>query len=567
MPSRAPRPFLAVALPVLAVVLATGLGMVPPASGTVTETGAATPAGPAVAGHEVPPTLVAPVRLPAPTPTDIGVDPAADRALADMVRRVAAVLGFSLPVSNAVRDARLPADVSGALATLLQDLLACHEISREAVGTDGPDRTASGAIRPLDPSVSEQLQSCAVRLHHDATAALPVIRDGLASSDGSGLDLWPVLRVARGDVDHVHDVDYLLLVDEAGDDHHLGNGGSNMVDLRRGHAPYALRPGPARGCEQVFPDTTSGGVERGPDGERQLSSDPGPECVITASLHLDLDGHDTYGRFEEPSFPDSQCTRDPVVRRIATQGVGFAGVGMLFDAAGDDAYLGKTLTQGAGHLAGVGILRDLEGNDRYLAIRSAQGMGLLNGLGLLVDQAGDDTYDHYMPRPIDPTTPDHADGAGGVNDDTGVGSEAGLGQHRDSNGELDGQPGGSCDRIARSLQGVGLLGAVGALVEMGGEDSYRAPAPEVQEFLRPLDGPAAVSFVHGSQGSGLFGGSGVLWDRGGHDTYLRSTDTTMYRDRGPSRTRENNSRSLPAFHPEAEPTRGGTVDAGVFLDE
>ncbi len=566
MPPRAPRPFPAVVLPVLAVALAAGPGTTTPASGAVTDSPAPVTV-PSATGDAIPPALVAPVHPPAPTHPDTRVDPAADRVLADTVHRMAAALGVSLPVTQAVSDARLPADVSSALATLLQDLLACHEVSRDAVGADGPDRTASGAIRPLDPWVSEQLRSCAVRLHLDLTAALPAIRDGLASSDGPDLDLWPVLRVARGDVDHVHDVDYLLLVDEAGDDHHLGNAGSNMVDLRRGHAPYALRPGPARGCEQVFPDTTSGGVERGPDGERQLSSDPGPECVITASLHVDLAGNDTYGRFEDPSFPDSQCTRDPVVRRIATQGVGFAGVGMLFDAAGDDAYLGKTLAQGAGHLAGVGILRDLEGNDRYLAIRSAQGMGLLNGLGLLVDQAGDDIYDHYMPRPIDPTTPDHADGAGGVNDDTGAGSEAGLGQHRDSNGELDGQPGGSCDRIARSLQGVGLLGAVGALVEMDGQDRYRAPVPEVQEFLRPLDGPAAVSFVHGSQGSGLFGGSGMLWDRAGHDTYLQSTDTSMYRDRGPSRTRANDSRSLPAYQPGADPTMGGRVDAGVFLDE
>ncbi len=537
-----------------------------PATGMVTADDGALPVAAPHVAPDVPTELTSPIRLGSPQVRS-AVDPVADRALATEAEAFGAALGVPLQASAQVGRAELPGDVSRILTVLLRDLRACHDRSRHALSDQGPRRSATGALQPLDPSTVDQLQSCAVQLHDDAVTALPVLRQGLAASAGPDLDLWPVLRVARGHTDDVHDVDHVLLVDEGGDDLHLGNAGSNMLDIRRGHASYAPRPGPARGCEQVFPDSTSGGVERGPDGERQLSSDPGPECVVSAALHVDLAGDDTYGQLEAPSFPDELCTRDPVVRRIATQGVGFAGVGILLDATGDDAYLGKTLTQGAGHLGGVGVLRDLEGNDRYLAIRTAQGMGLLQGLGVLVDQAGDDDYDHYMPRPLDPQAPAQGDGAGGVNDDTGVGSELELGQHRDEEGRLDGRPGGSCDRIARSLQGVGLLGAVGALVEVSGVDSYRAPSPESQEFLRPLDGPAAIWLVHGSQGSGLFGGSGVLWDRVGIDLYLESTAESVYADRLPSSTRTNGTRSFPAFQPGEDPARGGAVDGGVFLDE
>ena len=318
-----------------------------------------------------------------------------------------------------------------------------------------------------------------------------------------------------------------------------------------------MRPGPARGCEQVFPDATSGGVEPGPDGERTLSW-RGPECVASASLHLDLAGDDVYGRRQAPSFPDSTCTADPVARRIATQGVGFVGVGMLVDAGGDDRYVGKTLTQGAGHLGGVGVLRDLAGDDRYLAIRSAQGVAVLGGVGVLVDEAGDDRYDYYLPRPLDPHAPVQADGSGGVNDDTGLGSEAGLGGHRGPDGRLDGQPGGTCDGIGRSVQGVGLLGGAGVLLDRSGDDRYRAPAADRQEFLRPLDGPASVRFRHGSQGSGLFGGWGLLWDDGGRD---------RYRERSrPSPSRADGVVLVPAVDADDDPAQGGVVDASLFVD-
>src|SRR5438477_619315 len=98
---------------------------------------------------------------------------------------------------------------------------------------------------------------------------------------------------------------------------------------------------PARGCVNPVFDLHEG------------------QCVIAAALLLDMAGNDTYGRVKPPE-PDADgwCTDDPLVQRIMTEGAGFAGVGVLIDAAGDDTYVGKTMAQGAGHAGGVGILRD-----------------------------------------------------------------------------------------------------------------------------------------------------------------------------------------------------------------
>lgn len=411
--------------------------------------------------------------------------------------------------------------------------------------------SAGGRLAPLPESDAVRIRACAVHLDTVVRTAAPRLSAGLPE-----VDLWPVLRVAGGHRDDVHTVDYAVLVDEAGNDQHLNAAGSNMLDLQRGPSS-----GRARGCEQVFPDTTSGRVRRGPDGRRYVAqpAEWRPECVAAVGVLLDLQGDDTYGRREAPGFPDDRCTRDPVVRRIATQGAAFAGVGLLYDMDGRDSYNGKTLAQGAGHLGGVGVLRDEGGDpDRYLALRSAQGIGLLGGVGMLLDDGGNDRRNHYVARALVPGRPPQAEGSGGVNDDTGLASEAGLGQHRDEHGRLDGQPGGSCDAIPRSMQGVGLLAGVGLLVDDHGNDRYRAPRPQDQEFFRPLDGPVAVHLVHGSQGSGLFGGTGVLWDDRGRDAYLE--------DGTPSATRRDGAVLTPAYRADQDPSTGGSVDARMFVD-
>ena len=74
-----------------------------------------------------------------------------------------------------------------------------------------------------------------------------------------------------------------------------------------------------------------------------------------------------------------------------SQGFGAAGVGVLYDAGGDDLYEAEAGVQGAG-LWGVGLLLDAGGNDRYRSYNAAQGFGYVRGVGALYDAAGDDSY-------------------------------------------------------------------------------------------------------------------------------------------------------------------------------
>ena len=452
-------------------------------------------------------------------------------------------------VAGAVADARLAPATQATLAGLLARLRACTQTTQRLLA-EAPLAELAATARPAADS---GLAACATDLAAEAAPALEALR--AAGSGEDDLRLWPVIAYApdAGAAD-VYREDYALLVDRGGDDEYRNNQGGNTLDLKRSlSSPAARLRRPARGCEAVFPDVTTGRLKRGPVGERVLSYD-GAECTPAAALLLDLGGDDRYGRRARPSFPDNLCTRDRIVRRISTIGSGVAGVGMLIDAAGDDVYLGKTGTQGAGHLGGVGLLEDRGGDDTYLAIRGAQGLGLLGGAGVLRDHGGDDRYDFRMPKPLDPEAENHTDGAGGVIDDTGLGSEAGLAQQPESG------IGGTCDRLRRSLQGVGLLAGAGVLLDEGGADFYRAPVYRNQPFFT-LQG-ATIHLAHGSQGSGYLGGSGVFADLDGRDRYRQPNWQ-------PSPTRADGVFLAPRVTPSIEegaPANGKPVDMAAFYD-
>jgi len=76
------------------------------------------------------------------------------------------------------------------------------------------------------------------------------------------------------------------------------------------------------------------------------------------------------------------------------QGVGtHAAVGCVVDAGGDDWYYSRNTSQGCGHDFSAGILVDRGGDDTYRGVTLCQGAGnAYCGLGVLIDEAGDDTY-------------------------------------------------------------------------------------------------------------------------------------------------------------------------------
>lgn len=71
-------------------------------------------------------------------------------------------------------------------------------------------------------------------------------------------------------------------------------------------------------------------------------------------------------------------------------------LGFCFDDYGNDTYDGTIMGLGFAWDASVGYLCDFDGNDRYLAAGGAtQGCGAQAGLGVLFDYAGDDVYQGY----------------------------------------------------------------------------------------------------------------------------------------------------------------------------
>ena len=241
--------------------------------------------------------------------------------------------------------------------------------------------------------------------------------------------------------------------------------------------------------------------------DQYVAQGPGLAAAIAGvSVLLDLDGND---RYEAEVFGQGAAlfgwaalidVRGDDRYRIKAFGQAFggtAGVALLWDLAGNDAYMGDGLpdgfaregglgfTQGAaagsrGALGGgVGLLRDDQGDDRYEGQMFAQGTGYYYALGVLWDRAGNDTYQAVR----------YAQG-------NGVHEAAGL-LHDESGDDRYVLAGGVG-------QGMGLDLAVGVLMDEAGDDSYRS--------------------TYVAQGSGTANGFGLLVDEAGSNAFEMGAD-------------------------------------------
>lgn len=380
------------------------------------------------------------------TVVPVAASGAADRgteALIDVVRAYYAELGLDDGPVSALLTADLPVAVADGIADVLAGMLACKRITSGfeeeiyavlAAPGEEPDLPWADDVKACGEDVTARLD------------ALAAVLDASPNLGGGALDLWPVLYFdyTGGDTEHLYD--YVLIVDNGGDDEYYNNAAGTPFDVLRN--PFLTPTTPARGCQT----------------DAELNTASGNCILIGAAAVLDRAGNDVYGRRETPQA-DAVCTSDLIVRRLATAGSGVAGVGILLDQAGNDAYLGKTLAIGMGHSGGFGLLRDAAGADSYSAIRSSVGAGVLVGLGVLEDRAGNDLYTWYDP-------------AGGVIDNTGV-----------------------CRAGTANLQGAAIIGAVGVLRDLAGVDTYNSAAAT-------------------SQGMGSLAGVGVFVDWDGQDNYI-----------------------------------------------
>jgi plastocyanin len=421
--------------------------------------------------------------VPAPAALPVHPETALVRATAAMATR----LGLPVDTGPVLRHARLDPGLAGRLALVLDELAACHDATARLMAnlpaplSDYLDETR---VPPPVPGAAA-IRACAARVQG---SGLELSRFLAAAPAGMGSDtvLWPVLRLDLDGSDDLVVHDFVLNVDQGGNDTYYNAAGGNPLDLRRGPTGSAApQKAPSRGCVNPAYDLGDG------------------QCTLSAALHVDMAGDDTYGRFDPPDpEADGICTDEPLVHRVLTQGAGFAGVGILIDESGSDEYLGKATTQGSGHVGGVGILRDAAGDDVYHAMRLSKGFGTVVGVGILSDGAGDDRYSYYMPRALDPGAPYKTPGSGGGLTTTGL-----------------------CDNQPRWDEGSGLLGGVGILVDHGGQDTYVAGAP-----LDHLLGTEEPLRHTGSLGFGD-AGLGLMFDRSGLDSYTgmpgRADDVTV----------------------------------------
>ncbi|HUQ75219.1 MAG TPA: hypothetical protein VM183_10865 [Burkholderiales bacterium] len=241
--------------------------------------------------------------------------------------------------------------------------------------------------------------------------------------------------------------------------------------------------------------------------DRYTTGDAGLAAAIAGvSLLIDLDGDDHYEAgilgqgaavFGWAALIDGAGNDRYNVKAFGQGYAGTAGVGLLWDRAGNDVYIGAGLpdpfqreggigfTQGAawglrdGLGGGIGILRDDAGDDRYDGQMFAQGAGYYYAFGLLWDRGGNDEYSAVR----------YAQG-------NGTHQAAAL-LHDESGNDRYSLAGGVG-------QGMGLDLAVGVLIDGAGDDSYRS------------------NYV--AQGSGTANGFGLLADEAGTNTWEMGAD-------------------------------------------
>lgn len=215
-------------------------------------------------------------------------------------------------------------------------------------------------------------------------------------------------------------------------------------------------------------------------------------------LIIDTSGNDTYVNNPTNSTVGTWCS-------------------VVIDCRGNDRYLsdlsladkkvadwperakGRLQLGPASARLGVSVLIDLEGNDLYRSHRPGLASAHF-GVSVLSDHEGDDVYDAYADAQA---CARH--GIAVLEDATGNDSYTGFTQ----------------------IQGVGLEGGIGMLVDRKGDDTYLAN-DQVIDFPSAQSPEHNISLAQGagygvradySTGKSLSGGIGLLYDETGDDSY------------------------------------------------
>lgn len=384
----------------------------------------------------------------------------------------------------------------------------------------------------------------------------------------------------------------LLFVETGGDDTYLGPIGSTR--------PGTLNP-------------VSIAIDLG--GQDTYTYTPSMPAPDTALLPADAAGRyagDTnYGQFTLSNVSRQGGARNGVAmlfdlgegndiyRSLTTsQGYAHQGVGVLFDAGGDDSYLAESTSQGAAQF-GIGLLIDQgEGDDIHSAFTNSQGFGYVGGFGALVDGGGNDSYRcnhgdpnnggfrlYYSPQMASDGNSSFCQGAGFGRRGTTIDNHlsGGLGILRDKSGN---------DTYEASVfaQGTGYWQGTGLLSDGGGDDAYDAyyyaqgGAAHYAIGLLSDDGEGDDRFNLTRPGRFMHLGAGhdfsigVLLDEGGDDIYAISglgagasncNGVGLFVDNKGNDTYRASSdygSGMGNVSSECLPTRPGAASLGVMMD-
>ncbi len=223
---------------------------------------------------------------------------------------------------------------------------------------------------------------------------------------------------------------------------------------------------------------------------------PGPNVYDMSKIArvYDVGGDDVY------RYPPGEIVVDRAITTDAGNSVIKlrAGTRVIVDLSGNDTHISESDFNGpACGVLGLSVLHDLAGNDTYRTTSQGSLAFGLFGVGLLIDDAGDDRYENLGPA-SGWSIGAGFDGAGLVIDRAG--SDTYLGE--------------------KLTQGVGGPRGFGAIIDVSGNDLYRADGTN---FPSAYSTPGV--FLSMSQGFGFGirnyaqGGVGAIYDLAGDDRY------------------------------------------------
>jgi hypothetical protein len=267
---------------------------------------------------------------------------------------------------------------------------------------------------------------------------------GLLYDLGASADRYESLRMSQG----FGSLGVGVLADDGGDDAYVGEAGvqgAGVYGLGLLYDGGGTDSYTAWAYAQGFAYVGSGGLAYDRDGADTWYSDPG----------------NNYGG--KTLYRSAQLANGEANSSF-TQGAGFGfrgdsyglwlagGLGVLRDAAGDDAYTGGVFTQATGYWEGTGVLADAGGNDTYDALYYTQAGAAHYALAIFVEGGGDDRYNPTF-RPLNVML-----GSG----------------HDYSVGVLIDQGGDDTNRSTSLSMGSSNCQGIGVFVDNEGSDTYQA---------------------------------------------------------------------------------------------